>query len=271
MTDVSEKINNAQVHHGVFSDRAYITFIYKGFTLDDLTGIEEMAETKGYSKIIAKVKHPLSEMFLDSRYRCEAFFPLKGGGSVSFMAKYIKPERIAVKNSQIIYDVLREAGRTEKHIPATDLEVRRLTPDDAYALSELYKIVFETYPFPIYNIDYLKDTMAQNIRYFGVFSSGRLIAAASAEADSSNTYAEMSDFATMEQYRRLGLARILNDRMEKSLLKDGIGCFYTIARSVSYGMNKTFSGCGYTFTGTLFNNTNIGGGIESMNIWYKHA
>jgi beta-lysine N6-acetyltransferase len=34
-------------------------------------------------------------------------------------------------------------------------------------------------------------------------------------------------------------------------------------------MNVTFSRAGYTFTGTLINNTNIGGSIESMNVWYK--
>lgn len=27
--------------------------------------------------------------------------------------------------------------------------------------------------------------------------------------------------------------------------------------------------CGYTCAGTLTNNTNIGGRIESMNIWHK--
>ena len=44
---------------------------------------------------------------------------------------------------------------------------------------------------------------------------------------------------------------------------------YTIARAVSYGMNITFCKRGYTFAGTLINNTNISGGIENMNVWYK--
>ena len=45
---------------------------------------------------------------------------------------------------------------------------------------------------------------------------------------------------------------------------------YTIARSLSYGMNITFAKMGYIYGGTLINNTNICGSLESMNIWYKH-
>jgi hypothetical protein len=34
-------------------------------------------------------------------------------------------------------------------------------------------------------------------------------------------------------------------------------------------MNVTFARCGYRFAGTLINNTQISGRIESMNVWYK--
>ena len=50
----------------------------------------------------------------------------------------------------------------------------------------------------------------------------------------------------------------------------GIDTFYTIARSVSFGMNITFAKMDYKYTGTLKNNTNISGNIESMNVWYKN-
>jgi hypothetical protein len=35
-------------------------------------------------------------------------------------------------------------------------------------------------------------------------------------------------------------------------------------------MNATFAKAGYSFGGTLINNTNISGDIESMNVWYKN-
>jgi hypothetical protein len=36
-------------------------------------------------------------------------------------------------------------------------------------------------------------------------------------------------------------------------------------------MNITFAKCGYIFGGTLINNTQISGSIESMNLWHKSA
>jgi putative beta-lysine N-acetyltransferase len=271
MTDRIEYRNNASVHHGKFSDRAYLTEIKPEFTASDLYNIEKLAQNSGYSKIIAKVKNRHIGIFEDSSYRAEAFFPLKTGKKISFMTKYLKAERMAVKNGTIISDVLKVAERAETKEQSTDMQMRRLTADDCEILAELYRQVFETYPFPIHSAEYLRETMQTNMRYYGIFSGKSLIAAASAETDSEMTCAEMSDFATLEEYRRLGLAGALNLELEKNLFLDGVKCYYTIARSVSYGMNKTFAGCGYTFTGTLFNNTNIGGGIESMNVWYKHA
>lgn len=50
---------------------------------------------------------------------------------------------------------------------------------------------------------------------------------------------------------------------------EGIKTAYTIARSTSFGMNKTFARQGFDFGGTLVNNTLIGDTIESMNVWYK--
>ena len=42
-----------------------------------------------------------------------------------------------------------------------------------------------------------------------------------------------------------------------------------MARSLSYGMNIAFSKMGYNYSGTVINNANISGAIESLNIWHK--
>jgi len=34
-------------------------------------------------------------------------------------------------------------------------------------------------------------------------------------------------------------------------------------------MNRVFEKCGYSHAGVLINNTQIGGRIRSMNVWYK--
>jgi hypothetical protein len=59
-------------------------------------------------------------------------------------------------------------------------------------------------------------------------------------------------------------------RMEQDMKQRGYLTSYTIARSRSVGMNITFAKLEYIYAGTLINNTNISGQIESMNVWYKH-
>lgn len=44
----------------------------------------------------------------------------------------------------------------------------------------------------------------------------------------------------------------------------------TIARAHATGMNIVFARQGYAFAGTLPNNTQIKGDLESTNVWYKH-
>ena len=58
--------------------------------------------------------------------------------------------------------------------------------------------------------------------------------------------------------------------MEKAMQQQGITSRFTIARLISSAMNKSFLTAGYLYGGTLINNTNISGSIESMNVWYKN-
>ena len=97
----------------------------------------------------------------------------------------------------------------------------------------------------------------------------KLAAISSCEMDIQSENVEMTDFATLPDYRSRGLASFLLAEMESEMKRRGIVMAYTIARTESYGMNITFGKHGYRYTGTLVNNTNISGGIESMNVWYK--
>ena len=112
--------------------------------------------------------------------------------------------------------------------------------------------------------------MENGVRYFGVRYNEKLVALASAETDQKSLNAEMTDFATLPEFRGKKYALLLLNSMEKQMKKDGIKTLYTIARLRSIGMNKTFLRLGYQFAGTAIKNTNISGKIESMNIYYKH-
>jgi len=111
--------------------------------------------------------------------------------------------------------------------------------------------------------------MRSHVSYFLAEKEGRIAAAASGEMDLENRNAEMTDFATLPAHLGRGLAVHLLRYMEPEMKKRGLLTLYTIARALSPGMNITFAKCGYTFGGTLINNTQISGAIESMNLWYR--
>ena len=121
-----------------------------------------------------------------------------------------------------------------------------MKPVDADAMAGLYRQVFETYPFPIHDPEYLRSTMDSHVRYFGIRDeAGRLTALASAEMDCSAGNVEMTDFATLAECRGKGLASILLAHMEKEMAKAGIDTAYTIARAHATGMNIVFARQGF--------------------------
>jgi putative beta-lysine N-acetyltransferase len=113
--------------------------------------------------------------------------------------------------------------------------------------------------------------MRENVIYFGVLKGDEPVGLSSIEQDEKNAAAEMTDFAVLPSHRGAGVAYHLLEQMEHTIPSLGIKTMFTIARARSTGMNVTFAKNGYSFAGTLINNTNISGRIESMNVWYKRA
>ena len=140
---------------------------------------------------------------------------------------------------------------------------------DAEDIAALFRSVFKTYPFPISDPDYIRETMQGKIRYFVIRNSHLLAAVASCEIDAENLNVEVTDFATDPLFRGMGLPELLLHAMETEMKKEGILLAYTIARAVSRPINSMFASAGYRYGGLLPNNTNICGSMESMNVWYR--
>ena len=168
----------------------------------------------------------------------------------------------------VAHDKADSVSRAQTDV-SKELSVRELHHGDVEDMARIYRGVFSTYPFPIHDPDYLKEVLSDHVRSFGVFSGNKLIALAACEMDRENLNVEMTDFATVAEYRGQKLAYYLLEVMEEKMSEVGIKVAYTIARSLSPGMNITFSRHQYQFAGTLKNNTNIAGQIESMNVWHK--
>ncbi len=273
--DSTEKLSRSLVQHGKSSNRVYLMKLDGSDYPAIIKQIETLAGKYGYSKIFAKVPDEYSTGFYDAGFACEARVPLffNGREDAFFMAKYFDAARSVPSNAPKIKEVIERAVQTSPIEAPTGLDAgficRSLTPDDTGKLAELYRHVFESYPFPIYDPCFLAEGMAGETVFFGVFYEGKLVAASSSEMDVQSQNAEMTDFATHPDFRARGLASYLLYEMHMEMKKRGIKTAYTIARSVSYGMNITFAKHGYVLAGTLINNTNISGSLESMNVWYK--
>ncbi len=280
--DSIEKLRNSVIQHGPSSNRIYLMKLVRDDHPDIIPDLVKMAEENRYGKIFAKVPSWAVDQFLENKFTKEAEVPgfYNGETDAVFLGRFLKDERQEVpkdirdKISEIITIAESKAGQVTERQDEDDeppFALRRLAQEDAHTLTKLYAKVFESYPFPIFEREYIVHTMEEDmISYYGAFDEkGNLVAASSAEMDKKAKNAEMTDFATHPDYRGHGTALYLLALMEKDMKERGFPVLYTIARAISAGMNITFAKAGYRFTGTLVNNTNISGHIESMNVWYK--
>ena len=274
MSDTLEQIGNSQIQHGAENDRIYLMKLDPADLPGITTQLDTLAAEKGYTKIFAKVPAPCAPTFIEHGYCREGAIPkfYSGQADAVFLGKFIDPRREIdpqrAESEQILVLAHSKEGRPGAPLP-TDYRLRRAVEADAQELADLYRQVFASYPFPIHDPDYLIQTMRSHVCYFVAEKAGTIAAASSAETDKENRHAEMTDFATLPGHLGNGLAGHLLTFMEPEMSERNIATLYTIARAISPAMNITFAACGYTFGGTLINNTQISGSIESMNLWYR--
>ena len=275
MYDIIEKLRNSIIQHGYHNNRIYLMKLHEGDAPDILHTIDSLARNKGYEKILAKIPTSLRPVFTRNGYSQEAAVPgfFRGVDDMVFMVKYFSLERSLEKHKggiqQIIAIAQKKNARRVTHNDEESLRIQRCLPSDALQMSLVYKQVFQTYPFPIHNPGYLVDTMKTHTHCFCALNREEMIALSSSEIDVDTQSVEMTDFAVLPDWRGRGIAAKLLEQMEEEMVQMGMRTAYTIARALSYGMNKTFGKMGYTYSGILTNNSNISGRIESMSVWHK--
>lgn len=298
MRDRLLHLGSSLVQHGPDSDRVYVMRIAPGDVRLVLDEAESLATRNGYGKIVVKARASDFGELTRRGYRVEAVVPRfhEGGEAGLFAGKFLEAGRAAPRDPRIQEVV--EAGRAARALaetgpgdergsptdPPTSLAamsnggamrcgdgviVDEAGPDDLDELAACYAEVFESYPFPIDDPAHLRAEREHGTRYFTARDHGRLVGASSMEPAGPPGTVEMTDFATVPSHRGRGIATDLLAFMDRRAREAGVRVAYTIARASSFGMNITFGRRGYRYAGTLVNNTWIGGGIESMNVWYK--
>lgn len=273
--DKVEKIENSTVQHGDMSSRVYIMKLHRDDVDLVIEEAERLSEHNRYGKIVAKIPEDMCGKFSIRGFSLEALVPgfyngVEGG---AFMSKFLLQERGKLEDEEEIENIVEMAKEKAKDeglcILEEGYEFRICEKEDSKEMAKLYKEVFETYPFPIFDYRYIEQTMDENIRYYGIWHKHKIVSLSSSEMDIKAENTEMTDFATHPKYRGKALSQFLLRSMEDDMAKAGIKTAYTIARARIAGINVVFGKGGYRYAGTLVKNTGIDGDIESMNIWHK--
>ncbi|UYU17619.1 putative beta-lysine N-acetyltransferase [Methanoculleus submarinus] len=272
--DTVTTIDGTLVQHGRLSDRIYVMHLSPADLPGILDDLDALAQRERYTKIFVKVPASALPLFIARGYIVEARVPrfFRGREDGYFAAKFFDADRRqeSADVAAVIAAVREKAGDARPAGLPPGWKCAPGSEDDADDLAALYGEVFATYPFPIADPGYLRETMAGDYRYFTVRTAdGRLAAASSAEIYREDENVEMTDFAVHPDFRGQNLSGLLLSRMEGEMRAAGMKTAFTIARALSYPINATFARAGYAWGGTLVNNTNICGGFESMNVWYR--
>jgi putative beta-lysine N-acetyltransferase len=170
--------------------------------------------------------------------------------------------------NDIIHSVRTDPINPTRGLPH-GVELKLLNETFARQISQLLTKVFVSYPSPVESPQYIRSLIQEGNIFAGAFSQGKLISVAAAYPDRILNRCEMTDCATIEQYRRHSLSERLLWMLEQEVQRHGSFSLYTLARAQSYGMNRVFHKLGYRYQGRLINNCHIAGSYEDMNLWLR--
>lgn len=248
---------------------------FRGSTEKILVKAEELCKENGAEKLIVKGRSEQLATLLKYGYQLEATVDRYFLGSDAyFFCKYFSSAR-SCSESWITEDSIIKSvyvlGNSEQTIRLPkEYQLKRIAEKDSEVLAALYKQVFQVYPTPLNDPEYVRKTMKDGTVYFGYFFKGEIVSAASAEINTFYKNAELTDCATLIKHRKHGLMKVLLQRLERELKENGIFCAYSIARSLSFGMNAALYQLGYEYRGRLKNNCYIYDKLEDMNMWVKN-
>jgi putative beta-lysine N-acetyltransferase len=271
---IEEELFSLNVYLDPFNKRIRIDD-YLGNTIKLIQKAEELVQKYNAEKLIFKVRREHFLDFYEKGFQPEAVVDSYFLGSDAyFFSKFYKIERKRsdhwITEDQIIKGISKLTPVQKKIYPPVDYELKKADESHAAELAALYQQVFQIYPTPLNDPEYVKKTMGEGTIYFIFTYQEKIISSASAEINHIYKNAELTDCATLPEHRQYGLMKILLKELEGELRKKGIYCAYSIARALSFGMNAALFQLGYHYRGRLMNNCYIFDKLENMNMWVKN-
>lgn len=247
---------------------------YRGDISQIIEKVEEIAIQLKAEKMIIIGRREHYTNLLEQAFQCEAmvdrFF---NGSDAYYFTKFFSRERKQsddwITEDSVIKSVSKLVRNQAKQVIPAGYELKDFNKTDADQLAKLYQEVFQIYPTPLHDPDYIRKMMEQETIYYGFIYEGHIVSAASAEVNKRYHNAEVTDCATLPAHRKYGLMKHVLEKLAGELKKNGIYCAYSIARAQSFGMNAVLHQLGYEYRGRLMNNCYIFDKLENMNMWVK--
>jgi len=280
---MNQPAHSVQIKESEFYLEAYLDPFNKRIRIDDYRGninliiekTEELCCRNQAEKLIIKGRKEDLFQFFEHGLVLEAIVDRYFLGSDAyFFTKYYSNDRRCndhwIAEDGIIHSIFQSDPSSLITKPPQDYILKKVDERDAGELAALYRDVFQIYPTPLFDVEYVKKTMEEGTVYYGFFYKGKIVSAASAEINDFYKNAELTDCATRKEHRKYGLMKLILLELERELKHRGIFCTYSIARSLSFGMNAVLFQLGFHYRGRLMNNCYIYDKLENMNIWVKN-
>ncbi|WP_227938234.1 putative beta-lysine N-acetyltransferase [Alkalihalobacillus deserti] len=266
-----------------FVAKFYLDYFNERLRIDDYRGnigkiveaIRDVVYEEKFSKIIFHSRPEHWEELLSHGYELEAIFSGFFNGSDNYTMSYYtenarRTSNVWIKEDEILTGVIAKGKKQEQKPTPSYYQFRRATLSDSSKLANLYGSVFQVYPTPMGNEEYVKKVMNDDTLFYIVECNNEIVSAASADINKHYNHAELTDCATLVDHRKYGLMKELLMKLEDELRKEKIYCSFSIARALSFGMNAAFYQLDYTYKGRLTNNCYIyDNKLEDMNVWVK--
>ena len=182
-TQMTNKTFKSTISHDKESNRVYLMNLDPEDFPEIIYYIEKLANTNHYSNCLPSPGYIWPTFccrILRSFYT--GFFNNQEDGL--FLVKYNLEERRLPETEFLtsLQQMLLQPANHEEFEMDECYSIRLLTEKDTQMMIPIFKEVFETYPFPIYDSHFLiKSMLEDGTRYFGIFYDKKLVAISSAE------------------------------------------------------------------------------------------
>ena len=247
---------------------------FHNISVQNINRIVHFAAKENLGKVICNCDANSFENFINAKFHLEGKIDGYFQGEDAFCMSYFirssrKLHKSLNKENLFLVESL-NAGNSFVYDNNFKYEIRDAKESDAKEIAKLFSNTFFTSPSLVHDEEYLKKTMNKKTLYKVAVDNGKIISVASADLNSLNLNAEITNCATYPKYRCKGVLSNIVYSLELNLKNMGFICLYSLARSISPGINLVLSKHGYKFRGRLINNSNICGTFEDVNIWVKN-